>query len=163
MENIKIIGAVFSDYDDYYSIRCDKSDIYWMGHKGKPDYNFLKTIFLERIDAVNLHIIGSKKIFMIKYFSCSIGFAMLSHNIDGIEVGISIKSEYHGHGYGTQAYKDTMKIAKTYSNDIYSRIRDDNIVSQKMVINNGLSRTDEYEEVEYPIAGKIKFRKYLLK
>ena len=162
MKDIIIQNAILDDYDDYYTIRCEESDIYWMGHKSKPDYDYLFNVFKERVAGKRFKVSGDKTIYMVKKESgVAIGFTMLSVTDVGIEIGISILKKYQGMGLGTIIIARIIEIARSYSNYLVARIRDDNIASQTVFTKNGFVRTTEYELKFFPKAGLIPFRKYV--
>ncbi len=163
---LEVVGATEEDYEDYYNIRCEKGDIFWMGHMSKPEYNYLKKVFMERLDDSTLRIDGKKRIYMIKInennVSCNVGFVMLSNVSGELEIGISIIDELHGKGLGTAAVMSILEIAKQYSRRVCAWIRDDNVASQMMFLKNGFQRTEIYETKLYPEVGKMKLRKYVV-
>lgn len=163
METVKIVSATIDDYDQYYSIRCDSTDIYWMGHTCKPDYKMLRSIYNDRLDSIIMKSIGMKQIMMIEKDTEAIGFIMLSNNKDGIEIGISVKEAFQGQGIGSLVIRKIVDYSQHFNKELYARIRDDNIASQKAFLSNGFKRTEEYEIKKYPLVGNIAFRKYIYK
>ena len=162
MINIQLYGATKEDYDEYYRIRCEKSDIYWMGHLKEPDYYKLREIFLERLGLTPLDSIGNKRIYMIRNDKNSVvGFSMLSRTEYGIEIGISLFQKEQGKGYGTQVISNIINLLKAYNCPIYAKIRDDNVASQSIFLRNGFERTDNFKLVQYPEVGTIPFRMYI--
>lgn len=153
-------------FDDYYFIRCDSTDIYWMGHRKKPDYETLKECYMKRLDTCRFSEVGDKRILLVHYISNTeernIGQVLLTITSEGIEIGISVLQEYQGLGIGTDVIKQVIEIAKQYSDIMIANIRDDNFASQKSFQKNGFQRTNEYVINDYPCAGQVKFRKYIL-
>ena len=79
-----------------------------------------------------------------------------------MEIGYSIKENFQGNGYGTKALALGIELAHEHGENIIVRIRDDNIASQRVAINNGFERTDEYVFQNIPNVGKVKLRTYRL-
>ena len=65
--DITIQEAEEKDFEDYYKIRCEKTDIYWMGFEAAPEYNGLKKCFMKRIKGTSFKENGDKRIYMITY------------------------------------------------------------------------------------------------
>lgn len=165
MSKIHLVWSNEELFDDYYLIRCDFTDIYWMGHSSKPDYEKLKKCFMNRLETCRFSEVGDKRILIVQYISDqkkkNVGQVLLTITDEGIEIGISILQEYQGSGIGTDVINQTVEIAKQHSRRIIANIRDDNIASQKCFQKNGFQRTDEYVINDYPNVGKVKFRKYI--
>lgn len=46
---IELNEATLDDFDDYYAIRCGKSDIYWMGYEKAPDRDLMYKSFKGKV------------------------------------------------------------------------------------------------------------------
>lgn len=150
------------DFVDYYRIRCEPSDIYWMGHNSAPDYQMIHGVFSERLGPKTLLNIGDKVIYMAKDENeDSVGFAMLSLTDSGIEIGISLLEKCQGQGVGTEIISLILPIAEEYHLPIFASIRDDNVASQRIFQKNSFKRTDLYEMRTYPKVGLMAFRRYI--
>lgn len=163
MVGMKIIGASINDFEDYYRIRCEPSDIYWMGHTSPPDYQMIRSVFSERLAPKTLLKEGDKVIYMARDANDdTVGFAMLSLTEDGIEIGISLMQKYQGLGYGTEIISEIVSLATVeYKHTLFARIRDDNTASQRIFMKNGFKRTEQFEMKEYPTVGFVASRKYI--
>lgn len=163
MPRIKLIGASLDDFEDYYQIRCEPSDIYWMGHTSPPNYQMIRGIFSERLAPKALKEEGDRVIYMAKDANGdTVGFAMLSLTNDGIEIGISLLQKFQGLGYGTEIISEIVSLATgEYEHSLFACIRDDNKASQKIFMRNGFNRTEQFEMKEYPKVGYVPFRKYI--
>lgn len=162
MSKIKLVGATIGDFEDYYKIRCEPSDIYWMGHTSPPDYQMIFGVFSERLGTNHLSKIDDKVIYMAKNDNDkTVGFLMLSLTNFGIEIGISLFQKYQGLGFGTEIIAEALSLSLRYNLTIFARIRDDNTASQKIFIKNGFNRTEEFELKNYPQVGCVAFRKYI--
>lgn len=159
---IRLIGATIDDFEDYYKIRCEPSDIFWMGHTSPPDYQMIFGVFSERLGTNSLSKNGDKVIYMAKNANDeSVGFLMLSLTNYGIEIGVSLFEKYQGHGFGTRIIKDALFLCQNYNFIIYARIRDDNTASQKIFLKNGFCRTENFEMKKYPKVGYVALREYI--
>lgn len=162
MLKIKLTGASIGDFEDYYKIRCEASDIFWMGHTSPPNYQMIYGVFSERLGTNQLSKIGDKVIYMAKEDNnVTVGFVMLSLTSSGIEIGISLFQKYQSLGLGTKIIAEALPMSLSYNHTVYARIRDDNTASQKIFIKNGFNRTEEFEMKEYPTVGNVAFRKYI--
>ena len=162
LSRVRLVGASLGDFDDYYRIRCEPSDIYWMGHTSAPDYQMIYGVFSERLGPKTLLNIGDKVIYMAKDANDeTVGFAMLSLTDSGIEIGISLFQNKQGMGFGTEIISEIVALADKYQLTLFARIRDDNTASQKIFLKNGFIRTEQYEMIEYPMVGYVAFRKYI--
>lgn len=165
MEKIYLKATELSDYDEYYKIRCSPSDIYWNGYYDKPDRNKFKELFINRIASSpfekpedrNLFLIGLRQAESDDLF---VGFVQLIRRENGVEIGYSVVEEYQNRGIATIALKQAVSIAQNYSKNIFVRIRDDNILSQKVALKNGFIKSNEFEILDYPKAGKVALRTY---
>lgn len=150
MRRIRI--ATTEDFEVYYKIKCGKSDIYWNGFEKAPDKEGLRKAFESRL-ANTPDILGSKVLYMIvddDDEAC--GYVMFTYNEQDVELGMSILETHHGHGYGTMAIAESLKLLR--GSLVFSRIRPDNIPSQRMVEKNGFKLV--YQETEpryYPMDG----------
>lgn len=156
--------AELNDYDIYYKMKCDPSDIYWNCYLKGPDYESFFEIFKERIWPSDIKINGAKKLFLIKLQDgkTPIGFVLFMNKNNELEIGISILESFQKKGYGTKTIKLATELARRFNNKIFSRIRDDNYASQKIFIKNNFTRTDEYEEIKDSFSNLVKIRKYIL-
>ena len=162
MSRIRLVGASINDFEDYYRIRCEPSDIYWMGHNSAPDYKMIYGVFSERLGPKCLSSIGDKVIYMVKdENNDSVGFAMLSLTDSGIEIGISLLEKCQGKGLGTEIIALLLPIAGEYHLPIFASIRDDNVASQRIFQKNSFRRTDLFEMKTYPEVGLMAFRRYI--
>ena len=162
MSRIKIEGASINDFEDYYRIRCEPSDIYWMGHNSAPDYQMIFGVFSERLGSKTLLNVGDKVIYMAKDENeVAVGFAMLSLTDSGIEIGISLLEKCQGQGFGTEIISLLLPLAKEYHLPIFASIRDDNVASQRIFQKNSFEKTSFYEMKTYPKVGLMAIRRYI--
>lgn len=160
---IYVFEADEDDYDDYYKVRSCPSDIYWNGYTSKPDYLTFKRIYMDRIQSKAFYRPEERKIYLVKTDKQEIvGFTQLIFHTDSVEISYTITDQYQGNGYATEALKQTIVYAKEYNDHLVIQIRDDNIASQRVALKCGFTKSETYQENEYPECGIVKLRKYVL-
>lgn len=48
-DEVKLVDATLEDYDFYYRLKSEESNIYWSGHKKKPDYDGFKKWYMTNV------------------------------------------------------------------------------------------------------------------
>lgn len=151
-----------SDFEEYYRVRSDPTDIYWNGYTTAPEKDCFRELFKERTAFSRFEKPEDRRNYLIK--KCitedTIGFVQLIRRKDAIEIGYSVLKDYQGMGYATEALYQGVKYARQYKLPIIVMIRDDNFASQCVAKKNGFIGTDSFVEKEYPEIGVIKLRKY---
>ena len=152
------------DFEDYYMVRSDPGDVYWNGYSSPPEKESFRKGFIKRTSEASFEKPEDRRNYLIKETdtNATIGFAQLIRREDAIEIGVSIISAYQGKGYGTKAMSLAVSLAKEYGMPVITHIREDNIASQKMCLNNGYKKTNEFFEKDCYNAGEIKLFKYIL-
>ena len=162
--DITIQEAEEKDFEDYYKIRCEKTDIYWMGFEAAPEYNGLKKCFMKRIKGTSFKENGDKRIYMItytdEYDKKTVGFIQLSITMDGIEIGYSVMEKYQGQNIGTIALSLAVEIGIKISDKIYVEIWENNLASQAIAKKNGFIGRDSIVISDRAIGGDNKYRTY---
>ena len=160
---VSLTQAKKEDFEDYYRIRCGKSDIFWMGFASAPDETVMKKVFEERTEDAPFEKDGDKRIYMINADGKNIGFVQFSLAEEGIELGYSILEEECGKGYGSKALVEAVKLSGEFRNRVIAHIRDDNEASKKVIERAGLKPTEEGSIGHYEGTGDVFFRKWELK
>lgn len=160
--SIQLKPATTNDFEDYFSIRCGESDIFWMGYDGPPARVPMRAVFMNRLGDSPLERPGDKRIYMINADGRNVGFIQMTLNDDGLEFGYSVLDQERGRGYGSAGIKQAVKIAYQYSSHCIAHIRDDNIAPQKAMMHAGLIPTEEVEMKFFPKTGMVGYRKYVL-
>lgn len=156
---IEIRLATIDDFEAYYKIKCQKSDITWTGpFAGPPAKDGLMKSFLCRIDSG-----AEKQLFMIDDDGTVKGYVVFTISEDEVELGYSVYELYQKQGVGKAAMELAVKKALEIRPQVFVQIRDDNIPSQKCCISVGFKRTESSYEVDYPTIGKSQMRKYIIK
>lgn len=164
MERIYLHPTTEKDFEDYYRVRCDPTDVYWNGFTSKPEYESFKVGFMKRTGYARFSEPEDRRNYLIKTIGddITLGFVQLIMRADCVYLGYSILQLFQGNGYATEALRLGIKLACSYSNQICLNIRDDNIASQRVAQKCGFVPTEKYIEREYPTAGIVRLRKYIL-
>ena len=163
--DIELIETNKELFDEYYAIRSDRTDVYWNGYTAPPDKNSFMELYLSRLSSAPFNDPEDRRLYLVKLCGVGyiIGFVQLIKREDSVEIGYSIKENFQGNGYGTKALALGIKLAHEHGEDIIVRIRDDNIASQKVAINNNFARTEVYVFQSIPSIGEVKLRTYRLR
>ncbi|MCU6753622.1 GNAT family N-acetyltransferase [Bovifimicola ammoniilytica] len=158
--NINISVAKDSEFKEYYAIRCEKSNIYWSGYHNPPDYDIMKKCYSQRTEKDRFSEIGDKRVYFIRenINNQVVGFIQLSIMADGIEMGYGIKEKFQGNHYATEAIKLAIEEAQNISDNIYVKIRENNVASQKAVLNNNFIPSDKVGISQRIIGDEIRHR-----
>ncbi len=165
MTKIRLVPAVAADFEGYFDIKCGDGEIFWMGFAGKPDREVLKNCFMSRLGGLENADGGDKRIYIVKPEDGEddvLGYIQFTIGENELEIGISISEKAQGKGVGKAAVKAAAEVLSGVRQNVFARIRDDNIRSQKCFLDNGFVRTEKYETVDFPRSGPIKFRRYEL-
>ena len=98
--------ASLKDYDSYYKIRSEKSNLFWTGYDKTPDYDRFLNWYKDRLQDNN------RQLFLLFDQNKCIG----SLNIDLYNtyafIGYSVKENNTGKGYGTFLVKNAIEIIR---------------------------------------------------
>lgn len=151
--NILLSPAKATDFDFYYTLKCEPDSIYWSGYTNAPDKDKLQNWFTQSIysrDKANwyrLYIIST----MVNGFWERAGYLSLyptKEHEKCCEIGIGILSTKRGRGIAVTAIKEAAILCKSLRfNKIYAYIRHDNIASQTAFSRAGFEMTDKVKEV----------------
>lgn len=142
-EEITLTNARIKDYDFYYDLKSEPSNIYWSGHKNKPDYNSFKKWYIE--NAIEQRI--SFK--FIEWKGEKIG--AIYFKIDDkicTYLGLAISEKFQGKGIARLAVEKFIECVKyNYHNCEVIRflIREDNNISIKIHEKLGCRKTGKFE------------------
>lgn len=164
MSNVYLHPTKENDFNDYYEVRSDPSDIYWNGYTKAPDRDTFFVGFLKRTSDARFSEPEDRRNYLVKMIVSdkTVGFLQIIRKVDRIEIGYSILQKYQRKGYASEALMLGKELTKNYGLPLSLNIRDDNIASQKVAKKNGFVATNIYQEIVYPIAGRIKLRRYIL-
>ena len=158
---VSLREATMQDFQFYFELKCGASDIYWQGFTSKPEREVLERCFNSRIGRLENAQVGSKLIYIIseqqEQQSISVGYIQFTLEENAIEIGISVNEKMQGQGIGKAAARCALELALFWNKNVYVRVRDDNIASWTCFMHAGFVRSEEYELVEYPGAGRVPF------
>lgn len=164
MDEIYLKPTQIEDYEDYYAVRSCPGDVYWNGYTSKPDKEKFFSLFQKRLGNRRLEKPEDRRNYLVRLRDAkgdkSVGFIQLINRDDGIDISYTIMEAWQRHGYATRALVLGINEAKQFGERIYVQIRDDNTASQKVALKCGFAPTEEVIENDYPLAGKVKLRKY---
>tara|TARA_R110002050_G_scaffold109799_1_gene221300 strand:- start:16417 stop:16902 length:486 start_codon:yes stop_codon:yes gene_type:complete len=139
--NLLLKEAKISDFDTYYLIRSEPTNLFWTGYKEPPNYQNFSIWYKERLRD------NSRKLFLLYEGKHCVG----SLNIDFYDgyafIGYSVRENYEGKGFGTFIVKNAITFIseRTNINSIKAWINFQNIGSIKVVEKNGFKRTTTSE------------------
>jgi RimJ/RimL family protein N-acetyltransferase len=146
---INIKKAELSDFDFFYKIRSEYSNIYWTGHSTFPKYDELRKWYEYTLFSNPL-----REILIIQYNNENVGYIYLDKvGKDTLEIAIAICEKYQGKGVGSIALKKLLRyIFQRFNNpNIVAWIFESNIKSVKLFSKNGFIATDETRMVDFPL------------
>ncbi len=164
MDKIYLYPATKDDFEDYYKVRSDPTDVYWNGFTSPPEKESFRLSFYKRTADAPFEKPEDRRNYLIKKTDTdeTVGFLQLIRREDCVEMGNSVSMPFQGNGYATESLRKGIYLAREFNLPIVVHVRDDNIPSKKQVLKNGFVPTEEYIEKEYPKAGIVKLRKYVL-
>ncbi len=143
MGEISIRRAAASDFDFFYSIKCDADNIYWSGHTSPPSRENLVGFFSSGIQNPDIHT--KRTIFIVEEQPNNnrVGYLYFDPVKGGsAEISIAIMQEFSGRGYGRQAVRTLCDMAFGLGfNKITAMVREDNLRSQRMFRHAGFETT----------------------
>ena len=157
--------ATLADFEKYYLLRQDETNIYWTGYKTAPSKEKLFDWYKINIESTNRYFFiffedaDEKNIVGYLYIDSIINF------VEEVTVSYGVYSKMGGKGYGTSINSfavDFVKFSLPQIKCMGAWIAQDNIGSLKCVENNGYRKTDILKTVDFA-EGEIKtFYKYIL-
>lgn len=154
--------AKINNYDDYYKIRSEESNLFWTGYKEAPDYEKFKTWFVERVS-------DSKRDIYLMFFNKEcVGSLHVDFEKKYIAIGYSVMKYYEGKGYGTLLVEEAVKIAKALILEgekidfVKAWINFQNIASIKVIEKCGFHFT-ENNEIRKRLGKEELYYEYALK
>ncbi len=144
---IEIRKAAETDFEFFYSIKCDDDNTYWAGHLGQPTRDNLYRFFSSQIQ--NQDVLHKRTIFIVdeNRGGKSVGYLYLDPiSSDSAEISVGILQSFSGRGFGRKAVSALCKLAWDIGfKNIYAIIREDNLRSQRMFEHTGFRKTEQYQ------------------
>jgi len=160
ISKINIRKATHTDFDFFYKIKCEYSNIFWTGHKETPNYEELKEWYNRTI------LCNDKKVISIaSYVDQDIGYLyidIIEKNL--LEIAIAISENFQGKGFGFYVLKDFMRrILNNYDKpEITAWIFESNIASKKIFTKSGFIASQEKRKRFFPLKNSYKIQvKYI--
>jgi RimJ/RimL family protein N-acetyltransferase len=94
---MNIIPATIDHFEEYYHIRSEISNLYWLGYTSPPDREKFYELFKSRLTLEN------RKILLIEVNETLVGSLTADIREADVYIGYSIKESFRGKGYGHQA------------------------------------------------------------
>lgn len=146
---IKIRNAVLDDFEFFYKLKCEETNIYWTGHRGKPDRENLFSFFKNVVD--NTKKKEERKIYIIENDEDKVGHLYIIPRGEYFELATAICQKYQGRGYAKKAIALGLDQGKQMGyQKMKDAIREDNTASLKAYQSCGVKITDEYKMVYIP-------------
>lgn len=139
--------ARLEDFDKYYELKIEDSNVFWTGWKNKPDYEVLRKFYFDKV--VNLKTIKDRRIYLAYENNIIVGYVYIDY-VDENTFALSpaISANYQGKGYGKKLIKLAIQEGLNLGfKNMEAYIREDNIASQKCFENNGAIKTNIYNNV----------------
>lgn len=151
---LKIELATIDDFDFFYEIKSEENNIFWTGHKEKPNKDNL-LIFFEKI-IKNCKKKEERKIYIIKEKnSGGVGYLYIIPDKDNFDLASAILSKYQGKGFGKKAIQLGLEEGKKLGyKKMVGSIREDNVASMKAYTACGVKLTQNYKMVYIPKLNK---------
>lgn len=158
--------CTLNDFESFYFLKCDEENVYWTGHKNKPQKQNLEEWFIQQLQRKDRILFLARN----KLDDEVLGYLYLDivgekKNI--IETGHGVHSKFKGKGLGTKIIKFALEYTKenlNFINEVDGWIIEDNIGSIKNVLKNGYSKTNLTKCVFLESEGKNAIlRKYVYK
>jgi hypothetical protein len=98
--NLKFKLASSELFDNYFSLKCDLTDIYWSGHLSKPDKEELRRWWLNQISST------TRVIILFYFIESIIGYLYIdTDNKNAFEISYGVKNSHAKRRFGTAMVK----------------------------------------------------------
>ena len=126
--DITVRKADLGDFDFFYAIKSEPSNLLWTGHKDRPDYQRLKQWYCWQLDG------GGHAIYIIEAARTQTGYLYVDTiKPDLFELAIGVSETHSGKGIGSKALREI--VSQYQKNNPRAKfvawIREDNLASMK--------------------------------
>lgn len=145
--SIEFRKATSDDYDFYFDMKSEESNIYWTGHENKPDYVELKKWFENNISSLD------RVTYVIFRQNNKIGYVYVDFlSKKSFEVSIAISEDYQNRGYGYIALKQLINVLKSefVAKKVIAWIFEKNLASIKIFTKSGFSPLNDTKDIYHP-------------
>ena len=137
---IEIRNANKEDFDFYYSLKSEKTAIYWSGFDHAPDKGNMEDFWKKNV----VNHSGNRDILILSDNGIDVGYSQITHGGEELEYAMGVCEEYRGMNYGGKLIKETAKLYP--GTTMISYVREDNIASQRCLEKNGFIRIMNYTD-----------------
>jgi len=140
------------DFEFFFALKSEPSNIFWTGHSSPPDRVGLKAFF---DDILAKHYNDTtRKCYIIENDGVSVGCVYLDPSQDHLrefDFAVAISEKYQGRGYAKEAIALGLDFCKKMGmTKLVGKIREDNTASLRAYTACGIIVKDEYELVFVP-------------
>lgn len=141
MNNLKLTEAQLSDYDCFYGIRSEETNLFWTGYENAPDYENFKKWFETRLNDT------ARNIYILRENDECLGALNIDVYSDHLFIGYSIKSKAQGMGLASFMVSQVEELATITPEikEIRAWINFQNIASIKVCEKNGYIKSQTTE------------------
>lgn len=109
---VSIRNASMDDFEFFYKLKCEDTNIFWTGHDKKPDRECLLSFFKESIERANDS--NSRKIYIIEDDGLKVGHLYIIPEEENIfELSTAVLEKCWGKGYAKKAIALGLEEGKT--------------------------------------------------
>lgn len=149
---VEIRLAESEDFDFFYDLKSEESNIFWTGHGEKPEKDNLLSFFTKAVQDADKP--DARKIYIVEDDGLKVGHLYITPEKCGegyFELATAISERYWGRGYARKAIALGLEEGKKLGfHKMRDSIREDNIASMKAYKSCGVTVTDEYKMVYIP-------------
>jgi len=141
LNNCHLKLALIEDYEEYYKMRSEKSNLFWTGYEKAPDFIQFKKWYKNRLSNKNRHI------YLLVCDNKYIGSLNIDFYSKYAYIGYSVKEAYAKQGIGTYIVKNAVNILKKHKEItlVKAWINYQNIGSIRVVEKNKFQKTGVIE------------------
>lgn len=141
MINIKL--ATKDDFEFFYDLKCENSNIFWTGNGEKPLRKNIKNFFDSCLEKENL--LYERKIFIVYDEDIRVGYLYVIPNGDDVDLPVAIAEAHRGRGFAEKAILCGIEYSKNKGfRRLVGHIREDNLASTNVYKKCGGYFTDNY-------------------
>lgn len=148
-----------SDFDFFYRLKSEPSNIAWSGHDKAPDRENLNRFFMDCIRHQAEH--DARKIYLVLNGNTPVGHLYLipvpypECRPDTFGLSPAISERYWRRGYAKEAIRLGLELGKQMGfSELYTMIREDNLASLRAFSACGVQITEDYQMEYIPSLGK---------
>lgn len=148
---MQLSKAKLQDFEVFYQIRCEDTNIRWTGHNAAPDENGFRKWFTNMLDNPR------RDIFLCWKDGVCIGYLYIDSISDKeVEIAYGISECNQGKGYASVMISKCLDdIVRNFGGveKVIANISEKNIASQRVVMKNGFKKTGEFYFANLPLLG----------